>query len=150
MQGVDRLDQLMKYYSFLRKTRRWTKKIIFYFLQIGLQNAYALYRKYTTDRPELTHLKFHTKAIEALVYFDPEEWPVVGPLIPHAPNLPGAAAAGAAAAAAAAAAGAAAGAAAAAAVPPPVPGTPRSSSPDDPDSPPPRTPPGSPSATPRQ
>ena len=26
MQGVDRLDQFMKYYSFLQKTKRWTKK----------------------------------------------------------------------------------------------------------------------------
>ena len=84
MQGVDRLDQLMKYYSFLRKTRRWTKKILFYFFQIGLQNAYVLYKRYTTDRPKLTHLQFHVIAIEALIYFDVEEWPSAGPLIPHA------------------------------------------------------------------
>ena len=120
MQGVDRLDQFMKYYSFLRKTRRWTKKILFYFLQIGLQNAYALYSKYTTDRPKMTHINFHTEAIQSLIYFDPDAWPVVGPLIDHAPDLqqrdqP-----------------------AAAPVPPPVPGTSREMSPD---SPPPATPP---------
>ena len=84
MQGVDRLDQLMKYYSFLRKTKRWTKKILFYFIQIGLQNSYTLYRKFSSDDPKLTHLQFHMKAIEALIYFDPEEWPSAGPLIPHA------------------------------------------------------------------
>ena len=89
MQGVDRLDQFMKYYSFLRKSRRWTKKIFFYFVQIGLQNAYALYRKYSTDNPKLTHMNFHAVAVQALIYFDPDEWPATGPFIPHAPDLPG-------------------------------------------------------------
>ena len=115
MQGVDRLDEFMKYYSFLWKTKRWTKKILFYFLQIALQNAYALYQKYTTNRTELTHFKFHMAAIGSLIHFDPAEWPVTGSLIPHAPNLPQPQAAM-----------------------PPAPGTPRSS--PDSDSPPPRTP----------
>ena len=83
------------------------KKILFYFLQIGLQNAYALYTKYTTDWPKMSHINFHTAAIQSLIY-------LVGPLIDHAPDLqqqdpP-----------------------AAAPVPPPVPGTSRSTSPDSP------------------
>ena len=91
MQGVDRLDQLMKYYSFLRKTRRWTKKILFYFIQIGLHNSYILYLKYSTDAHKLSHKQFHQLAIKSLLFFDTDEWPLTPPdeRIVHAGDLQG-------------------------------------------------------------
>ena len=102
------------------------RKSCFTFRKLGCRMPMPFTENIQRTSQSLTHLKFHTVAIEALIYFDPEEWPVVGPLIPHAPNLPQTPAA----------------------VPPVLrtPGTRRSSSPDDPNSPPPRTPPGSPPA----
>ena len=32
-------------------------------------------------------MKFHGVAVQALIYFDPDEWPATGPFIPHAPDL---------------------------------------------------------------
>ena len=60
---------------------KWSKKMTFYLIQMAMQNAYALYMKYTTDTKKLTHLQFQMMAIEALVYFDVDEWPVQGPPI---------------------------------------------------------------------
>ena len=57
MQGVDRFDQLVKYYSFLRKTMKWTKKMVLYLLQLALQNSYALYLKYSTDTQKIDPLQ---------------------------------------------------------------------------------------------
>ena len=88
MAGVDRFDQLIKYYSFLRRTIKWSKKMTFYLLQMALQNAYALYTKYTRDVRKLSHLQFQMVAIDALVYFDIDEWPVQGPPILRPGTVP--------------------------------------------------------------
>ncbi|XP_064080923.1 piggyBac transposable element-derived protein 3-like [Macrobrachium nipponense] len=40
MGGVDLFDQLIQYYPFARRTRRWTQKLLKYILQLALQNAY--------------------------------------------------------------------------------------------------------------
>jgi len=45
MCGADRTDQLTSYYSPLRKTVRWYKKIVLQFLDTAMSNSYLLYRK---------------------------------------------------------------------------------------------------------
>lgn len=45
MSGVDRHDQLMAYYPAEHKSLRWYKKVFVHILQMGLINAFRLYRK---------------------------------------------------------------------------------------------------------
>ncbi|KAM3850406.1 piggyBac transposable element-derived protein 4-like [Diretmus argenteus] len=45
MSGVDRLDQKIAYYPFVRKTAKWSSKFVAYLLQIAMSNAFILYRK---------------------------------------------------------------------------------------------------------
>ncbi|KAM3837991.1 piggyBac transposable element-derived protein 4-like [Diretmus argenteus] len=45
MSGVDRLDQKISYYPFVRKTAKWSSKSVAYLLQIAMSNAFILYRK---------------------------------------------------------------------------------------------------------
>ena len=88
MGGVDIFDQKMNYYKFYRKTAKWTKKILMYLLQMGLQNAHILYNKYSTEK-KLSLLKFHEEAWKALVHFDSNKWPSNPDLkIPHAVPTP--------------------------------------------------------------
>ena len=63
MNGVDRLDQFTVYYSFVRKTRKWWRKL-FYLLEVLTVNAYILYRS-TVESP-LSHLEFRRSVLEDL------------------------------------------------------------------------------------
>lgn len=45
MSGVDRFDQMIKYYAFAHKTMKWTKKVMLYLFQMMLQNVHILYNK---------------------------------------------------------------------------------------------------------
>jgi len=44
MKGVDRTDQYLFYYSFLRKTVKWSKIVVLYLLNCALFNAFFVYR----------------------------------------------------------------------------------------------------------
>ena len=79
---------MLKYYSFTRRTFKWTKKVVFYFLQVALYNSYVLYSKYTRDKKKLTLLQYQEMAVDALTNFETEMWPDSGTRIPHAPDLP--------------------------------------------------------------
>jgi hypothetical protein len=48
MKGVDRADQLLSYYSVLKKTVKWSKKMVFYLLKFVLFNAFFVYRTLNT------------------------------------------------------------------------------------------------------
>ena len=88
MGGVDLFDQLIQYYPFVRRSKRWTQKLLKYLLQLALQNAYILYSTHTTDRRPMTHVQFLDLAGHALVFFKPADWPsITGPL-PRADDLP--------------------------------------------------------------
>ena len=50
MNGVDVADQLTVYYSFVRKTRKWWRKIFFYLLEVSVVNSYLLYKQ-TISQP---------------------------------------------------------------------------------------------------
>lgn len=90
MSGVDHFDQMIKYYNFTRKTHKWTKKIVFYFLQIAVYNAYCLYKAYSTDVKKMKLRKFHEELYTALIFFDEDAWPFSGDSLQHEPNLEGA------------------------------------------------------------
>lgn len=46
MGGVDTADQLMVYYSFMRRTYKWWRKVVVHIIQMMLHNAACLYKKY--------------------------------------------------------------------------------------------------------
>ncbi|PSN49971.1 PiggyBac transposable element-derived protein 4 [Blattella germanica] len=48
MKGVDRADQMLHYYPCSRKTVKWTKKLVFFMLQMAMLNSFALFKKTTT------------------------------------------------------------------------------------------------------
>lgn len=65
MSGIDRADQMLSYYTALRKTIRWPKKIGLHIMEIYLQNAYILFRKSTGSN--IKSLKFRESFIACLI-----------------------------------------------------------------------------------
>ena len=67
MLGVDKLDQLMAYYSFLHKSVKWWRKIFFWLLEVMVINAYIIYKELAKrgEKP-MTHLAFRRRLIESL------------------------------------------------------------------------------------
>jgi hypothetical protein len=43
MKGIDRSDQYLSYYSVLRKTVKWSKKVVLYLLNCALFNVFFVY-----------------------------------------------------------------------------------------------------------
>jgi len=50
LKGVDRADQYLSYYSVLRKTVKWSKKVILYLLNCALLNTFFVYRTLNTNK----------------------------------------------------------------------------------------------------
>ena len=44
MNGVDKLEQNIAYYPFIRRSLNWSKKFVAYLFQLCMFNAYVLYR----------------------------------------------------------------------------------------------------------
>ena len=44
VKGIDWADQYLSFYSFLRKTVKWSKKVVLYLLNCVLFNAFFVYR----------------------------------------------------------------------------------------------------------
>ena len=49
MKGVDRADQYLSYYSILRKTMKWSKKVMLWLLNCALSNAFRVYKYHNSD-----------------------------------------------------------------------------------------------------
>ena len=64
MCGIDRADQLLSYYTPLRKTIRWYKKVVLHFLDMAMTNAYLIYRKRGGTQAQVW---FRMQVIRALV-----------------------------------------------------------------------------------
>ena len=68
MNGVDRADQNSVYYPFIRKTRKWWRKLFFWVIEVALVNSFILYQIHCTQlniRP-LTHLQYRRSVVESL------------------------------------------------------------------------------------
>jgi len=50
MKGIDRADQYLSYYSVLRKTVKWSKKVVLYLLNCALFKAFFVYRTLNTNK----------------------------------------------------------------------------------------------------
>ena len=68
MLGVDKLDQLSSYYSFLHCSVKWWRKVFFWCIEVAVVNAYIIHKSQTTQQGKkcLTHLAFRRQLIEAL------------------------------------------------------------------------------------
>ena len=66
MLGVDRLDQRMSYYQFVRKSVRWWRKVFFWMLEVVVVNAYILYANHTDARRKLSHKEFRRELVVQL------------------------------------------------------------------------------------
>ena len=60
MGGVDKFDQMIKYYSMKRKTNRWTQRFTIHILEIIMHNSFVLYSKYFVGK-KLSHYDFIKK-----------------------------------------------------------------------------------------
>jgi len=56
MKGVDRADQYLSYYSVLRKTVKWLKKVVLYLLNCVPFNTFFVYR--TPNRNKVKYKNF--------------------------------------------------------------------------------------------
>lgn len=83
MSGVDRLDQMISYYSTPRKTIRWYKKVLFHLIDVTIWNAYYLYKLY---HPKTSFLVFRDSLIMSLIQL-PENIYEGQQLIELAPSL---------------------------------------------------------------
>ena len=64
MNGVDKADQYTAYYAFVRKSRKWWRKLFFWLFEVTLVNSYILYRTNTT-RPS-SHSQFRRSVVASL------------------------------------------------------------------------------------
>jgi len=50
MKGVDRADHYLRYYSILRESVKWSKKMVLYLLNCALFNVFCVYRTVTNKK----------------------------------------------------------------------------------------------------
>nr|XP_039256060.1 piggyBac transposable element-derived protein 4-like [Styela clava] len=67
MAGVDKSDQMLSYYSFERKTKRWWKKLFFRLFNLTIVNSHKLYSMAAQTNHDLKRLNL-LEYIEELVY----------------------------------------------------------------------------------
>ena len=68
MLGVDKLDELASYYSFLHKSVKWWRKVFFRCVEVAVINAYIVYKEQaqSIDVRPMCHLAFQRQLIEHL------------------------------------------------------------------------------------
>ncbi|XP_046145451.1 piggyBac transposable element-derived protein 4-like [Osmia bicornis bicornis] len=60
MKGVDRVDQYLSYYSIFRKTKKWTKRVVMFFINCALFNSFKVYT--ALNGKKITYKNFLHKA----------------------------------------------------------------------------------------
>ena len=65
MGGVDLSDQLLNYYSFLRKSMKWSRKLLIHLFNLVILNAYILNRHYGCKK--LNHDEFRDHLVKYLI-----------------------------------------------------------------------------------
>ena len=68
MLGVDKLDQLISYYSFLHESVKWWRKVFFWLLDMTVVNSYIIHQHTQCEtNTKMTHLEFRRQLIRQLV-----------------------------------------------------------------------------------
>ena len=65
MDGVDKCDQLVLYYGYAHRSRKWWKKVFFHLLDVSIVNANILYNM-VAEKP-LPQLDFQLSLVAALL-----------------------------------------------------------------------------------
>ena len=63
MGGVDKMDQLLAYNGFSRRTFKWWRKQFFNLIDVAIINAYILYTLSSQDGKRLSYLQFKIKQL---------------------------------------------------------------------------------------
>ena len=73
MGGVDKADQLVTYYGFCHRTRKWYKRVFFHLFEVTIVNAYILYCTLLPHKQRLSHLDFRLAVASHLLssFFPP-------------------------------------------------------------------------------
>ena len=70
MLGVDKLDQLMSYYSFLHKSVKWWRKVFFWMVEMCVVNSYIIFQQTMAETnnsfSHSQHISFRQKLITSL------------------------------------------------------------------------------------
>lgn len=69
MGGVDRSDHFVSSYQFMRRTRKWYRKMFFWLLEVAIINSFLLFQEVQTaagNRNPLTHAQFQKKLVTSL------------------------------------------------------------------------------------
>ena len=64
MNGVDRADQNSVYYSFIRKSRKWWRKLFFWLMEVAVVNSFILFQLHSQGNT--SHLQYRRALIESL------------------------------------------------------------------------------------
>ena len=68
MIGVDKLDQMMCYYSFIHKSVKWWRKVFFWILELTVVNFYIIYQHTRNEiKQNSVHLAFRRELIHHLI-----------------------------------------------------------------------------------
>ena len=69
MGGVDVSDQYISSYSFIRKSKKWWRKMFFWLLEVAVVNSFILYNlsAVANQKPKLSHKKYRLELMKALV-----------------------------------------------------------------------------------
>ena len=77
MNGVDRADQYTVYYSFVRRSVKWWRKVFFWMMEVAVVNSYILYKCHTIQ--PFTHRDYRLSIIRALAAPYIQSAPPCGP-----------------------------------------------------------------------
>ena len=66
MRGVDRMDQMVAYYSFGRKSIKWWRKVFFWMVEVMVNNAHILYTRHTSSQRKLPMVEFRRELAVSL------------------------------------------------------------------------------------
>lgn len=69
MGGVDRSDHFISSYQFMRRTKKWYRKIFFWLLEVAIIDSYLLHKMMQQQhgKKPLTHIQFRKMLVRALV-----------------------------------------------------------------------------------
>ncbi len=67
MSGVDKLDQMLSYYNFNRRTNKWWRKAFFCLLDIAIYNSFVLYTQSEQEGRKLKFLQYRIQLSKELL-----------------------------------------------------------------------------------
>ena len=86
MNGFDRADQYTVYYSFVRRSVKWWRKVFLWVMEVAVVNSYILHK--CTSQTTLTHLEYRRSLVRTLAAAYVQSAPPRGPGRRKRPHQP--------------------------------------------------------------